>query len=54
MTLIKKTKHAKMSFAKQRPNKKYATLNSTKSRSDTFVLWECSRIINFIFSKNNI
>ena len=53
MTLIKKIKHAKISFAKQRPNTKYATLNSAKSRSDTFVLWECSRIINFIFSKNN-
>jgi len=45
---------ANKSWAKQRPNTKYATLNTAKSKSDTFVLRECSRIANFIFSKYNI
>jgi len=54
MTAIKNIAQAKRSFAKQRPTKKYATLNTAKSKSDTFVLWECSRTVIFIFSKNNI
>ena len=54
MTENKNITHASKSFAKQRPNTKYATLNTAKSKSDTFVLRECSRIVNFIFSKYNI
>ena len=46
--------HANKSWAKQRPNTKYATLNTANSKSDAFVLRECSRIANFIFSKYNI
>ena len=53
MTDIRNIAQATKSFAKQRPNTKYATLNTAKSKSDIFVLWECSRIANFIFSKYN-
>ena len=54
MTAIKNITQANKSWAKQRPNTKYATLNTAKSKSDTFVLEECSRIVIFIFSKYNI
>ena len=54
MTENKNITQANKSFAKQRPNTKYATLNNAKNKSDAFVLRECSRTINFIFSKNNI
>ena len=50
----KKIKHANKSSVMQKPNAKYATLNTDKSKSDIFVLGECSRIANFIFSKYNI
>ena len=50
MTENKNITQANRSFAKQRPNTKYATLNTVSSKSDTFVLWECSRIVIFIFS----
>jgi len=53
-TDIKKITQANKSFAKHSPKTKYAMLNTAKSKSDTFVLWECSRIVNFIFSKYNI
>ena len=51
MTDNKKIKHAKRSFAKQRPTKKYATLNTNKNKSDIFVLRECSDSFSFIFEK---
>ena len=54
MTENKNNAQANISFAKQRPNTKYATLNTAKSKSDTFVLRECSRKAIFIFLKNNI
>ena len=54
MTDSKNNIHANKSWAKQRPNTKYATLNTAKSKSDTFVLLECSRIVIFIFSKGSI
>ena len=50
----KKIKHANKSLVMQKPNTKYATLNIAKSKSDTFVLWECSRIATFIFEEYNI
>ena len=49
MTENKNIAQANKSWAKQRPNTKYATLNTAKSKSDTFVLEECSRVVNFIF-----
>ena len=48
-TQSKKRKQAKRSCAKQRPARKYATLNMTTNKSDIFVLWECSRNTIFIF-----
>ena len=54
ITENKKIKHANKSWAKHNPKTKYATLNTAKSKSDTFVLWECSRVVIFIFSKSNI
>ena len=54
MTENKNITQANKSWAKQRPNTKYATLNTANSKSDAFVLRECSRIANFIFSKDNI
>jgi len=54
MTDTKNIAQANKSLVKQRPNTKYATLNTAKSKSDTFVLRECGRIFIFIFSKNNI
>ena len=54
MTASKNIAHANKSFAKHNPKTKYAMLNTAKSKSDTFVLWECSRIVIFIFSKSNI
>ena len=53
MTDSKNIRQANNSWAKQRPNTKYATLNTANSKSDAFVLWECSRIVIFIFLKNN-
>ena len=38
MTENKNITQANKSWAKQRPNTKYATLNTAKSKSDTFVL----------------
>jgi len=40
MTHNKKSKHANKSWAKQSPAMKYATLNTTISKSETFVLGE--------------
>jgi len=54
MTAIRNNAQANKSFAKHSPKTKYAMLNTAKSKSDIFVLWECSRIVNFIFSKYNI
>jgi len=45
----KKIKHANKSSVMQKPNTKYATVNTDKSKSDIFVLEECSRDIIFIF-----
>ena len=53
MTASKNIAHANKSFAKHNPKTKYAMLNTAKSKSDTFVLRECSRIANFIFLKYN-
>ena len=39
ITENKKIKHANKSWAKHSPKTKYATLNTAKSKSDTFVLW---------------
>ena len=50
-THIKKIKHANRSWAKQRPNTKYATLNTINNKSDIFVLRECSVSIIFIFGE---
>ena len=49
ITENKNITQANKSFAKQRPNTKYATLNIANNKSDTFVLWVCSRIVIFIF-----
>jgi len=49
----KKIKHANKSSVIQKPNTKYATLNTDKSKSDIFELGECSRSNNFIFSSLN-
>ena len=49
MTHSKKSKHAKKSFAKHNPERKYATLKISKSKSDNFVLRECSESVIFIF-----
>ena len=46
---VEKRKHAKRSFAKQRPTKKYATLNIIRDKSDIFVLREWSANVIFIF-----
>jgi len=40
MTVIKKIAQANKSFAKHSPAMKYATLNTSKSKSDIFVLPE--------------
>ena len=40
MTDIKNIVQAKRSFAKHSPERKYATANKTKSKSDIFVLEE--------------
>jgi len=48
-THSKKIKQANKSSVMQKPNTKYATLNMNKSKSDIFVLGECSRGIIFIF-----
>ena len=49
MTVTKKIAQANKSFAKHNPKTKYAMLNTAKSKSDIFVLGECSRGIIFIF-----
>ena len=51
MTDNKKIKHAKRSFAKQRPTRKYATLNITRNKSDIFVLREWFESVIFIFGE---
>ena len=53
MTASKNIAHANKSFAKHNPKTKYAMLNTAKSKSDIFVLRECSQIANFIFLKYN-
>ena len=40
MTVIKKNAQAKKSWAKQSPDRKYATANNVISKSDIFVLCE--------------
>jgi len=47
----KKSKHANKSFAKHNPAAKYATLKIIMSKSDIFVLRECSESIIFIFGQ---
>jgi len=54
MTAIKNIIHANKSWAKQSPATKYATLKIAISKSDIFVLCECSRSIIFIFEEYNI
>ena len=53
MTDTKNIAQANKSWAKHNPKTKYAMLNTAKSKSDTFVPRECSRIANFIFLKYN-
>ena len=48
-THSKKIKQANKSSVMQKPNTKYATPNMDKSKSDIFVLEECSEGIIFIF-----
>jgi len=50
-THSKKRKQAKRSFAKQRPTRKYATVNITRNKSDIFVLRECLESDIFIFGE---
>ena len=49
MTENKNNPQANKSLVMQKPNTKYATVNTDKSKSDIFVLEECSRGIIFIF-----
>ena len=51
MTHSKKSKHAKKSWAKHNPERKYATLKTSKIKSDNFVLRECSESVIFIFGQ---